>query len=99
MKGRKDDQDLIMREYRKRQSRQIIAMTAALFFVLFAAAVYKRPDLFGSYAKETLFTVQAVIIAVFIGFTVQNWRCPSCNAFLSSDIYRRRCRRCGTRLQ
>jgi len=99
MKDVQDDKDRIKRRYRVRQTRQIIAMTTALFLVILAAVVHKRPDLFGAYSKQSLFAAQAVIIGVFLGFTSWNWRCPACSAFLSSDIYRRRCRKCGAELQ
>ncbi len=85
--------------YRVRQSRQIIAIAVSLFLVLLLAVVYKRPDIFGTYAKKTLFAVQALVIGAFCGFTAQNWRCPSCRSFLASDMSRRRCRRCGAHLQ
>lgn len=98
-KDRNRDKHQTMREFHARQNRQIIAIAAALFLVLLLAAVYKRPDLFGAYDKVTLFTFQAVFIASFAGFTAWNWRCPSCDTFLSSDITRRRCKRCGAQLQ
>jgi hypothetical protein len=91
--------DRVPREFRLRQTRQIIAIAAALFLVLLVAAVHKRPDLFGSYHRSALFAVQALIIASFIGFSAANWRCPACRSFLGSDIHRTRCRKCGTRLQ
>ncbi len=96
---RNKGKDRIMQAYRMRQNRQIIAITVSLFLVLLLAAVHKRPDVFGTYRKETLFEAQVLIIGAFCGFTAWNWRCPSCKSFLSSDISRRRCRRCGVRLQ
>ncbi len=88
-----------MKEFRVRQNRQLLAIAAALFLVLFMAVVYKRPDLFGEFSKGTLFGAQAVLIAAFIGFTAVNWRCPSCDKFLGSDIHLEVCRRCGARLR
>ncbi len=88
-----------MQDFRVRQTRQILAIAAALFLVLLAAVVYKRPDLFGVIPKSTLFGVQALLIAAFIGFTAVNWRCPSCHKFLGNDIHREVCRRCGARLR
>jgi len=87
----------IRESFRIRQNRQLLAIAAALFLVLFSAVVYKRPDLFGEFSKRTLFGAQALIIAAFVGFTAANWRCPACNKFLGNDIHRESCRRCGTR--
>jgi uncharacterized membrane protein len=89
----------ITKEFRKRQTRQIIAVATALFLVLLAAVIYKRPDIFGEFSRGSLFAAQAAIIAVFIGFTAVNWRCPSCNKHLGGDIDRRACGKCGARLQ
>ncbi len=98
-KDQQRKRDQIMHAYHALQNRQIVAIAAALFLVLLLAAAYKRPDVFGSFDKTMLFTLQAFIIALFIGFTAWNWRCPSCRAFLANDISRRQCRRCGARLQ
>lgn len=95
----KRDPNELKREFRVRQTRQIIAVAAALFLVLLAAVMYKRPDLFGPMARGTLFGMQAVCIASFIGYTAVNWRCPACGKHLGGDINRAQCRKCGARLQ
>lgn len=90
----------ILREFRKRQTRQIVAVAAALFLVLLMAVIYKRPDIFGQFSRQALFAGQALVIASFIGFTFANWRCPNCSRHLGGDIIgRQACRRCGARLQ
>jgi hypothetical protein len=93
------DEQTVRREFIVRQTRQIIAIAAALFLVLLFAALYKRPDLFGNFSKDTLAALQALLVIVFLNFTAFNWRCPSCGKYLGSDINRRVCRRCGARLQ
>ena len=95
----KRDNKQIMREFRLRQNRQIIAIAAALFLVIFLAVLYKRPDRFGEFSKNTLLAAQIVLITAFIVFTAFNWRCPSCNKYLGKDIDRRICKHCGTRLR
>ena len=89
------DRERLGREFRTRQTRQIIAIAAALFLILLSAVVYKRPDIFGELPKSTLFGAQAVVIAAFIGFAYVNWRCPSCSKYLGSDIHKRFCKKCG----
>jgi heme A synthase len=95
----KKDDIQIKREFWRCQGRQYVATAIALFLVLLAAVAYKRSDLFGEYSKDTLFTVQLVVIIAFIGFTAINWRCPACKKYLGSDIYKRACRHCKTRLR
>jgi len=88
-----------MREFEARQSRQFIAIAAALFLVMLCAVIYKRPDIFGEFSTTALFGAQALCIASFVGFTAQNWRCPSCGKYLGNDIIRRACKKCGARLR
>jgi len=95
----KQDDNRIKQEFKARQTRQIVAMTIALFLVLLSAVIYKRPDLFGAFSKQTLFGMQAVTIAAFLAYSVFNWRCPVCNKGLGSDIHRQHCRKCRARLQ
>ena len=95
----KKDPKQIMQEFEIRQSRQIIVIAAALFLVLLCAVIYKRPDFFGEISKSTLYGMQALIIASFIGFTAVNWKCPSCGKYLGSDIHRRTCKHCRSRLR
>ncbi len=95
----KKDPATITRDFHARQTRQILAIAAALFLVLLAAVVYKRPDLFGAFPKGLLFGIQALLIAGFIGFSAVNWRCPSCSKFLGNDVHQDVCRKCGARLR
>ncbi len=92
------DRDQIRREFKTRQTRQIIAIAAALFLVLLSAVIKKRPDLFGSVPSTALFGAQAVVIAAFLGFSAVNWRCPACGKFLGKDLHRSRCGKCGVGL-
>jgi len=94
---KKDDKQ-IRHQFHIRQSRQIIAITIALFLVLLSAVLYKRP-IFMEIPKGVLFGIQIASIAAFLGFTAFNWKCPSCDKSLGSNIHRRVCKKCGVRLQ
>jgi membrane protein YdbS with pleckstrin-like domain len=95
----KNDDKQIAREFWLRQGRQLLAIAIALFLVLLLAVAYKRQDLFGEYSKNTIFSAQLVVIVLFIGFTAINWRCPSCRKYLGTDINKRICKHCKTRLR
>ena len=95
----KKDGRQIMREFEARRGRQSFAIVAALFMVLFLAMLYNRPTVLGEFSKNTIFGAQVIVIAAFIGFSSVNWRCPSCNKYLGSDMNRRLCRKCGSRLR
>jgi hypothetical protein len=95
----KKDSQQIMQEFHKRQTRQIIAIAIAMFVVLLCAVLYKRPGVLGEYSKAALFGVQIVSIASFMVFTSVNWRCPVCGKSLGTDINKRGCKKCKTRLR
>jgi hypothetical protein len=89
----------IKREFWLRQGRQLLAIAAALFLVILMAVIYNRHDLLGEFSKDSLVAAQLVVITAFIGFTAINWRCPSCKKYLGSDINKRACGHCRTRLR
>lgn len=93
------DAKQIMREFNARQSRQLVAVAITLFLVLSCGVIYKRPDLFGAFSKGELFGAQIACIAAFIGYASFNWRCPACRGHLGSDLFRRRCNKCGARMR
>ena len=96
----KKDDNQIRRQFHVRQTRQIIAIALALFVVMLAAVLYKRPGVFGiGISQNALFGAQVVSIVAFLGFTAYNWACPSCNKSLGNDINRKVCKKCGARLQ
>jgi len=93
------DNNHIMKEFRRRKDRQLLAVTGALLLVFFLALVHSRPDLFGQFSKHAIFRLQALVILAFIGFSAFNWRCPKCKTYLGQDIRKSICRKCGTRLR
>ncbi|MEK6742429.1 MAG: hypothetical protein AABZ15_02410 [Nitrospirota bacterium] len=95
----KRDDDKIRQQYKARQDRQIVAIAVAMFCMLLAAVLYKRPDLLGAFSGRTLVGLQIVSIASFVVFSAYNWRCPSCDKHLGNNVHRQRCGKCGARLQ
>ncbi len=95
----KKDHQQIAKDFRVRQSRQLFAMAITLLLLIFLVLLYKRPDIFGEISKHSIFAAQVLLIAAFIGFSAANWRCPACNKYLGTDINRRICSKCRTRLR
>lgn len=95
----KKDNKQIMLDFRLRLRLQILAIVVILLLLLFLALLYKCPAFFGEFSKNTISAAQIVLIAAFIGFSAFNWRCPSCKKYLGTNISRRVCKQCGTRLQ
>jgi hypothetical protein len=92
------DEKQIVQDFEVRRRRQHLANGVALFLVLFLVILYKRPTVLGELSKDAIFGAQIIVIAAFIGFSSFNWRCPACNKYLCSEINRRMCRKCGSRL-
>jgi hypothetical protein len=96
--AQKKDHNQIVQDFRLRRLRQIRAIAAAMLLIIFLAVIYNRPGPFGNLSKNTIFSLQVMVIAAFFGFTSVNWRCPSCNKYLGRNINKQGCRKCGTRL-
>lgn len=94
---KKDQQ--IFEEFRVKKNRQYLAIAITLLLLVLCILVYKRSDIFGQVSKNTIFSAQIIIIALFIVFSIINWRCPHCNRYLGHDIGRRRCNKCGKKLE
>lgn len=88
----------IRREFRYLRKLQIIVTAGTLFFLLFMALVYRRPDIFGGYSKTDLLAAQVLSLLAYAGFSAFNWRCPACKSYLGPDISKRLCKNCGARL-
>jgi hypothetical protein len=93
------DSERVMREFKKRQTRQLLLISLTLLSLLILTLVYARPDLFGEVSKKTISSAQIGLIFAFIGVNAYNWRCPACNKYLGRHIVKHRCGQCGARLQ
>jgi len=89
----------IKAEFALRQGRQNVAIAAATLLIVVFAILYARPGWLGPNSQGTIFSAQAVVIAAFIGFTFQNWRCPVCNRHLGGDLHRHVCGKCRAQLR
>jgi hypothetical protein len=80
-----------------RQGRQLAAVALATLLVIVLAILSARPGLLGVHSRTVFSGLQVVVIAGFIGYTSQNWRCPVCRKHLGGDLYRQGCGKCGAR--
>ena len=98
MTEQKDDEQ-IRRDFALRLRRQLIAIPATFIFLLMLALISNRPDIFGEFARNDILAAQILLLALFVGFSAFNWKCPSCKTYLGPDLGRRVCKQCGTRLR
>lgn len=50
-------------------------------------------------SDQTFFVVMGVVILGFFCFSLVNWRCPSCGAYLGQRLNPRECHTCGATLR
>lgn len=93
------DNKQIIKAFQVRQNRQYLALAVTLLLLVFLVFLHKRSDIFGEISRQIIFGAQLAVIVSFIVFSALNWRCPACNRYLGTDIYRHVCKKCGTRLQ
>lgn len=80
-------------EKRRRQSLSVIPVC-----VLGIAAAVTGGNLGGLPEKAVLGVVGLVVLG-FFGFSLINWRCPRCGAYLGQRLNPSQCRSCGTVLR
>ena len=84
------------REYAERRRRQTWSLVPVGFLaVLVAMGGASALGL----SEGAFLIVLGVVILSFFGFSLLNWRCPSCGAYLGQRLNPRECRACGTVLR
>ena len=89
----------LRRDFARRRIRQWLVVIPS---VLALIAVRMLPDsgdtLFGINTQIVLLACIAILLGV-LGFTVYNWRCPSCEKYLGRGINPKFCGSCGFQLR
>jgi hypothetical protein len=85
--------------FRLRRTLQLCAIATVTLLLVLLAYISDKVLIFGHLQKDMIFSGQFFVILTFLVFSALNWRCPACGRYLGSNIDRRRCRRCGTRLR
>jgi len=80
-------------EKRRRQTASLIPVG-----VLGATAALGGGGLLGL-SEQTFLVIVGAVILSFFGFSLLNWRCPSCGAYLGQRLNPRECKACGTVLR
>ena len=94
-----ENNEEIIEGFRKRKKKQLI-ITAPLILAIVGMVLVR--DMEGALAGIPVSAISGVCTGlVFAGilFSVFNWRCPACNAYLGKGISPKFCRRCGAQLQ
>jgi hypothetical protein len=84
------------REYAARRRRQAISVIPV--GLLGASLALSGGGLFGLDQAAVSIVVGAVVLG-FFGFSLGNWRCPECSAYLGQRLNPRQCRACGSELR
>ena len=84
------------KEYAIRRRRQTISVIPV--GVLGVAVAVGGGGLFGLGEQAVLVLVGAVVLS-FFGYSLVNWRCPACSAYLGQRLNPEKCRACGATLR
>lgn len=98
MQYTEQQKDEFRQEFARRRKRQL--MLAVPIIGLFVLKIFFRTGGKGGALYEFLnseipiFILIALIIGALL-FSLKNWRCPACNAYLGRDASPRFCPKCG----
>lgn len=96
--GQENNQEVI-NEFSKRRKRQLLATIPLVLAVIGMVSV---EDMNGSLAGIPVSVISSICIGVvFAGviFSLFNWKCPACSAYLGKGFSPKFCRKCGSQLQ
>ena len=80
-----------MATYASRRTRQIV-VSVALIALLVPVAI-------SSERVKGLTGLLFVLVLMAVAFSLKNWRCPACNAYLGRCFNPRFCQKCGVQLR
>lgn len=89
--------DRVIQDYKRRRDRHWIAMACFSLVMFSTVALIVYPDTLHRWGLESSF-VTWIPMAVFVGyaiFTLVDWRCPGCNAYLGKTFDVNFCPKCG----
>lgn len=87
---------VLKREFAARRRRQAISVVP--LGLLGLALVLGGGDVFGL-GEQSLMVVVGVVVLGFFAFSLGNWRCPACSAYLGQRLNPMSCRACGATLR
>ena len=100
MEMTEDQKQEIQSVFKKRRARQIMASVPVVGIILAFAFLEDqvKSEVLGISA-ESVGIIFSVTVLFIVGFSLKNWRCPSCNKYLGKGINPKFCTKCGVQLQ
>ncbi|MCC7491212.1 MAG: hypothetical protein IT204_02640 [Fimbriimonadaceae bacterium] len=100
MKPPEVQREEVIEEFGRRRTRQLLAVLPAVLAVLLLATTNERTgQASGGLPANVVAIGCLVVVLAVVGFSLVNWRCPACRAYLGKGISPRFCQRCGAALQ
>lgn len=86
--------------YEKIYKRQrLVGVVCLILMVPLLILIYAVPDKFPIISGKVGIISLASLIGVTIGYTLYNWRCPSCHKLLGKNMIVKSCTHCGVKLR
>lgn len=94
------DNAAVIAEFKIRKKKQFTVVLPLVILMIGLLAMSDNPEftLF-ELPRSVLYAVAAVGIIGGIIFSLKNWRCPACSAYLRKNISPKFCPSCGIKLQ
>ncbi len=90
----------ILAEFKRRQKKQWMTLPFAMLAMILLVSVDEQSGLgLGGLPAMPLSIAAIVLILGVMAFSLKNWRCPTCNAYLGRGMAPRYCRKCGVQLK
>lgn len=90
----------VVAEFRKRKFRQLLAAIPAIAAIVpLVMSEGAGPEGVWGLPIRVLLPVCCVVILAVVVFSLFNWRCPACKAYLGKRMSPRFCSHCGAQLQ
>jgi rubrerythrin len=94
----KEAEPVVMEEFKKRRTRQLIAVIPILLAAATIAMTDESTGLLGV-PSNIIIPVAIVVLLAVVAFSMFNWRCPACQSYLGKGYNPQFCPKCGKKLR
>lgn len=98
METNKSKEEIIV-EFKKKRTRQIIAVFPMLLAVFGVLSVEDNPEGLFGLTPGIILAISIGLIVLVLVFSRFNWKCPSCQKYLGKAFNPKFCSNCGSPLR
>ncbi len=88
----------LFRAYQRKKKNQSIATFSLIIFALAGMILNEYGKFNTEIIQKYIVPAMILVLILFIVFSLQNWRCPRCRAYLGREMNPKFCKNCGVQL-